>query len=125
MNPSDCTSTIHDHKETVRKFCEDRDWDQFHGAKDLAIGLVTEAAELLDHFRFKSEAEILEMFAKSEKKLAISQELADTFFFLLRFAQRFDIDLSSAFAEKVARNGEKYPIEQARGKNLKYTELTQ
>ncbi|MES2856313.1 MAG: nucleotide pyrophosphohydrolase [Bdellovibrionota bacterium] len=77
--------------ERVRTFCAERDWDQFHGPKDLAIGLVTEASELLEIFRFQSETESQAMFANESKRTAIEDELADVLFFVLRFSQMHKI----------------------------------
>ena len=119
----DSEATLGDLKKLVKKFCDDRDWDQYHNAKDLAIGIITESSELLEHFRFKSEKEIEEMFKDEKKKGEISEETADVFYFLLRLAQKYDIDLSSELNKKIARNGKKYPIEKSRGSNKKYTEL--
>jgi len=107
----------------VRQFCEERDWDQFHNPKDLAIGISTEANELLDLFRFKSEEDMREIFASTDKKIRVEEELADTLFFVLRFAQMNNIDLKKILEDKLAKNGQKYPVEKIKGKNLKYTEL--
>lgn len=109
-------------KQLVKKFCEARDWDQFHGAKDLAIGVITEASELLEHFRFKNEKEIAELFKNKVKKEEISDELADVLFFVIRFAQRYDIDLAQAAKRKLAKSGKKYPVSKFKGSNRKYTE---
>jgi len=119
----DTQTNIHELKEKVRKFCEDRDWDQFHNAKDLAIGISTESAELLEHFRWKSEKEVEEMFNSEKKRTEISEEMADTFYFLLRLAQKYDIDLTTALADKMEKNDKKYPVEKAKGSNKKYSEL--
>lgn len=108
--------------EAVRKFCEEREWDQFHPPKDLAIGLSTEANELLDLFRFKSDAAIAERMQDSEFKEKVSDELADVFFFVLRFAQMNGVNLESALLKKLKKNAEKYPIETAKGSNKKYNE---
>lgn len=72
-------------KKAVQEFCEARDWDQFHNPKDLAIGLSTESNELLDLFRFKDSEQMKEMMKNPTKREEISEELADIFFFLLRF----------------------------------------
>lgn len=109
-------------QEIVKKFCDDRDWEQFHNPKDLAIGISTEANELLDMFRFKSEEQIKAMFENPFKKEDISDELADALYFILRFAQMNDIDLSEALVRKLKKNNEKYPVEKVAGKNLKYKE---
>ena len=119
----DKKTTIEELKEHVRMFCEERDWDQYHGAKDLSIGIITESSELLEHFRFKSELEIDDMFKLNDKKEKISEELADVLYFILRFAEKYDIDLSSVFEKKLKKNNEKYPIEKSKGLNKKYTEL--
>jgi NTP pyrophosphatase (non-canonical NTP hydrolase) len=110
-------------KALVAGFCSARDWDQYHGAKDLAVGIVTEAAELLDLFRFKSDTEIETALADPSQRSKAEHELADVFFFVLRFAQRYGIDLSAAFARKMALNAERYPVDKAKGSNRKYTEL--
>lgn len=109
-------------KEKVKDFCEERDWDQYHNAKDLAIGIITEASELLEHFRFKSESEVDDLFKNKQKKEEISEELADVFFFVLRLAEKYQIDLSDELQKKLEKNTVKYPIENAKGSNKKYTE---
>jgi NTP pyrophosphatase (non-canonical NTP hydrolase) len=110
-------------KSKVKKFCKERDWDQFHGAKDLAIGIITEASELLEHFRFKSEEEIIALFKNKQKKNEVADELADVLFFIIRLAQRYDIELGSAFETKLKKIGQKYPVSKSKGSNKKYTEL--
>jgi NTP pyrophosphatase (non-canonical NTP hydrolase) len=113
----DSKTTIKELKIKVKSFCKQRDWDQYHNAKDLAIGIITEAAELLEHFRFKSDK------FSARKKAEISEEIADIFYFLLRFCQKFDIDLSSALTNKIKINMSKYPISKSKGSNKKYTEF--
>ena len=110
-------------KESIRLFCEERDWDRYHNAKDLAIGIITESAELLEHFRFKSSEESEALFKDPERRRAIAQELADIFYFVLRLAQRYDIDLSDELAAKLKLNAARYPIDKAKGSNKKYSEL--
>jgi len=116
-------TNISDLKMKIKKFCEDRDWDQFHNAKDLAIGISTEASELLDKFRFKTEKEIEEMFKSNIKKQEISDEMADVLYFLLRMAQKYEIDISKELILKLEKNEKRYPLEKAKGSNKKYTEL--
>ena len=122
-NTSDTSTNVEELKTLVRQFCEDRDWDQFHNPKELAIGLSTEAAELLEHFRFQSPEQILEKMRTPATREAISCELADVLFFLLRFSQMEHIDLSDALRHKMEISAKKYPIQLSKGKNLKYTEL--
>jgi NTP pyrophosphatase (non-canonical NTP hydrolase) len=119
----DRQTTIHDLKERIRRFCSERDWDQYHNAKDLAIGVATEAAELLEHFRFRSPEECDALLGEPERRRAIAHELADVLYFALRLAQRYDIDLAAASEEKLRLNAAKYPVDLARGRNAKYTEL--
>lgn len=115
--------TLDEALAAVRSFCSDRDWDQFHAPKNLAIGIATEAAELLSHFRFVPDDRSGEALQDPAKREQVADELADVFFFVLRFADRTDIDLSGALRTKLAKNAERYPIEKSRGKNVKYTEL--
>lgn len=118
----DKTTTLLDLKTLVQDMCAERDWDQYHAPKDLAIGAVTEAAELLEIFRFKSNDEILTMLRDPNMRTSISHELSDTLFFLLRFAQKYDFDLSEGFQKKMELNRKKYPIDQFKGSNKKYNE---
>jgi NTP pyrophosphatase (non-canonical NTP hydrolase) len=119
----DSKTNVQELKEIVRKFCEERDWDQFHGAKELAVALIIESAELLERFRFKSDKEIEELFKDSEKREKISEEMADVLYFLLRLAQKYNIDLTTELKKKIEKNGKKYPVEKARGSNKKYSEF--
>lgn len=118
----DSTITLQQLKDQIQKFCSERDWDQFHPPKDLAIGISTEAAELLDLFRFKTDIEIETKLANAEFKSNVQHELADVFFFVLRFAQKNNIDLSKAVESKMKLNAEKYPVESSKGSNKKYNE---
>jgi NTP pyrophosphatase (non-canonical NTP hydrolase) len=120
---NDSKVTITQLKKIVQQFCEVRDWNQYHGPKDLTIGIVTEAAELLDHFRFKTEAQAREYIANSKKRLEVEHEVADTLFMLLRFAQMYNIDLSKALTRKMTINNKKYPVRKSKGSNKKYTDL--
>lgn len=117
------TDSIKQLTAMVQAFCEARDWDQFHGPKDLAIGVITEASELLEPFRFLSEDEALALLRDPKRKEQIEDEVADVLFFLLRFTQRFNIDLGKAVTRKLAQIEDKYPLEKSRGSNRKYTEL--
>lgn len=114
---------LEDFKERIAEFCGARDWDQFHDAKELAIGLVTESSELLDLFRFKSVAEVEEMFLHPHSREKIEDEVADVLFFLLRLSGRYGIDLRTALEFKIQKNAAKYPVELSRGSNRKYNEF--
>jgi NTP pyrophosphatase (non-canonical NTP hydrolase) len=114
--------TIQELAEMVKNFCEERDWDQFHNPKDLAIGISTEANELLDIFRFKSDEDMKLIFSDTDKREHVEEEIADILFFVLRFAQRNHIDLSEALLKKIQKNAMKYSVESSRGSNRKYNE---
>lgn len=117
----DNKTTVEDLKNLVKTFCEQRDWDQFHNPKELAIGISTEANELLQIFRFKNEEQMKELMS-SNKKNEVQEELADVVYFALRFAQMNDIDLSSVIIDKIEKNNAKYPVDKAKGCNKKYNE---
>lgn len=112
--------SLEDLSKQIRDFCLDRDWDQFHGPKDLAIGLVTESSELLEEFRFLSRDQIERLMASDQGRERVGQELADVTFFLLRFADRFGFDLLHELSKKMVLNAKKYPADQFKGKNRKY-----
>ena len=116
-------TTIEELKQQVKLYCDARDWAQFHTPKELAIGVVTEAAELLEPFRFKSDEEITKMMQDPAFKKEIENELADVLYFLLRFADLNNIDLTTAFKNKLAYNEERYPVHKSKGSNKKYDEL--
>ncbi|MGE3682762.1 MAG: nucleotide pyrophosphohydrolase [Bdellovibrionales bacterium] len=110
MNTSDENTTLDQLKEEVRKFCAERNWDPYHSPKDLAIGLVTEASELLEIFRFVRERELKPLLEDSERRQHMSDELADSLYFLLRFAQLYNFDLSESLRRKMEKNAIKYPV---------------
>jgi NTP pyrophosphatase (non-canonical NTP hydrolase) len=120
---SDSVTTVAELKQIVKDFSDARDWDRFHGARDLAIGVVTEASELLQEFRFKSEDEIEGMFRDPRKTEMIGDEIADTLYFILRIAQKYNLDLSRELQRKMKKNAVNYPVEKSRGSNTKYSEL--
>ena len=120
---SDSETSVEFAKGYIKKFCEDRDWDQFHSPKDLSIGLITEAAELLELFRFKSPEEIAQLFEKPATREKIADELSDSFYFVLRFAQKYNFDLISELKKKMNKNAARYPVEKSKGNNKKYNEL--
>ena len=105
-------------KERIKKFCEERDWSQFHDPKNLAISLNLEAAEVLELFQWTKDNEI------NPKKLEeLPGELADVFYWLIMLAEHYNIDLLEALDQKMDINEKKYPVEKAKGKSDKYTEL--
>ena len=117
----DNKTTIEELKELVANFCKARDWDQFHNPKELAIGISTEANELLQLFRFKNDDD-MKIMMSTEKRNDIEEELSDVLYFILRFAQMNNIDLSSALINKIEKNNKKYPVDKVKGCNKKYNE---
>ncbi len=108
-------------RDKLRRFAKERDWDQFHSPKNLAMALSVEAAELMEHFQWLSEADSQSM--PNEKRTKIREEVADVFLYLIRLADKLDIDLAAAAEGKIEINASKYPIQKARGNNKKYTDL--
>ena len=108
-------------KDKIKDFCEARNWDQFHNAKELSIGAITEASELLEHFRFQTSEQIEVLMADPEKRKEVGEELADVLFFILRFSQKYEFDLHDCFTQKMEKNGRKYPADEYFGKNHKST----
>lgn len=121
----DSQITIEEIKQDIHQFCIERDWDQYHHPKDLAIGAATEAAELLEIFRFKTDEECERLLGRdgdASVRQNVADELADVLFFVVRMAQKYDFDLGQAFRQKMEKNRTKYPVDKARGSNKKYTE---
>ena len=112
---------LQDLRTALRRFAAERDWDQFPYPKNLAIALNVEAAELLEHFQWMSDAESTEL--PPEKRAKIREELADVLLYLIRLADKLDVDLAAAAAEKIELNATKYPVHKARGSSKKYSEL--
>lgn len=101
--------------DIIKKFIEERDWNQFHDPKDLAISLNLEAAEVLEHFQWKNKDAI------SKKELG--KELADVLYWVLLMSSNLEIDLGPVFKEKMRENAKKYPVSKSKGSSKKYTEL--
>ena len=118
---ADTDYTLKEIQNMIRKFCDHRNWDQFHNPKDLAISLNLEASEVLEHFQWKNEQEIVDHL--KDNKEDVGHELADTLYWVLLIANKLDINLSEAFYEKMKKNERKYPIEKAKDSHKKYTEL--
>ena len=121
--PNDGETSVSDLKAQIREFVSERDWDQFHFPKDLAIGLAIESAELLEHFRFRSNEEIHLRLEDEHFQRELRHELADVLYFALLMCANLDMDASQILEEKLALSRQRYPVEHAKGKNLKYTEL--
>jgi len=107
--------------QRIRTFRDERDWMQFHDPKNLAVSIVIESAELLEHFQWKDKAEVAKHIA--ENRDSVADEIADVAMYLFELADNLGIDLKSAMLAKLERNAEKYPVEKARGVATKYTKL--
>lgn len=107
--------------DSLRRFADERNWQQFHSPKNLACALSVEAAELLEHFQWLSEAE--SRVLAETKLIAVREELADVFIYLLQLADKLGVDLVAAAETKLVANRAKYPVEKAAGSSKKYTEL--
>jgi dCTP diphosphatase len=106
--------------ERLRAFRSARDWEKFHKPKDLAISISLEAAELLEHFQWKSDEEVQAHIKRHRE--AISDEMADVASYLFLLANDLGVDLHAAMEAKIRKNEERYPVETARGSARKYTE---
>lgn len=109
------TSDIQEIMTKIVKFTKDRDWDQFHNGKDLALALSIEASELNEAFLWKNSEDV-----KVEK---IKEELADVMNYAFLIANKYQLDIKEIILEKLIKNGDKYPVNKAKGKANKYTEL--
>jgi len=115
------SSNLNDLKRRLRDFAEARDWDQFHYPKNLSMALSAEVAEIVEHFQWLTEDQSKTL---PKAKLAeVATELADTLIYLIRLADKLDIDLLKATQSKIELNEPKYPVDKAKGNAKKYTEL--
>jgi NTP pyrophosphatase (non-canonical NTP hydrolase) len=107
--------------EKIKKFRDDRDWMQFHDPKNMAVSIILEASELLEHFQWKTIEEV-EKYSK-ENIGDIKDEVSDVALYLFELADNLGIDLIKAMEEKIKKNEAKYPVEKAKGKHTKYNKL--
>ena len=108
-------------RDKLRTFAADRDWDQFHSPKNISMALAVEASELLEHFQWLTEAQSRNLLP--EKREEVAQEIADVLLYLVRIADKLNINLVDAANKKLVMNAHKYPAEKSRSNNKKYTEL--
>jgi len=104
----------------LAEFARERDWDQFHAPKNLAMALAGETGELLEHFQWLTEAQSREL--PPDVKQAVALEMADILLYLVRLADKLDVDLVKAAHRKIGLNALKYPVEKFRGSSRKYDE---
>lgn len=107
-------------RDRLKAFAQERDWEQFHSPKNLAMALIVEAAELLEHFQWLTleQSESL----SGDKRREVELEMADIFIYLMRLSERLDVDLLEVVEDKIKMNEEKYPADVVRGSAKKYSE---
>ena len=108
-------------RDALRQFAAERDWDKFHSPKNLASALSVEAAELLERFQWLTEDESRSLSPPDRAR--VSEEMADVLNYLVRLADKLDVDLLDAARQKMQLNAQKYPVEKSRGSAKKYSEL--
>lgn len=124
MKPlTDATATVAELRERVLAFAREREWEQFHSPKNLSMALAAESGELMEHFLWAESRDSAAVLADPKKRGKIEDELADVVIYALEFANIGKIDLAKAIETKLAQNAAKYPVEKARGRSAKYTEL--
>jgi dCTP diphosphatase len=106
-----------------REFVAARKWEKFHTPKNLSMALAGEAAELMEIFQWLTDAESRKVMQSATKARAVSHELADVFYYVLRLADTLGVNLEAAFREKMRHNQAKYPVTLAKGNARKYHEL--
>jgi len=109
-----------DIKKQIINFRDARDWKQFHNPKDLASAISIEASELQEKFLWKSQKDSYEIWKKDPE---VHEEFADILNYLILFAEECEIDITRVMQEKIVKNGLKYSVAKAKGKNEKYTKL--
>ncbi len=120
---TDGETTLAELKTRVLAFAKERDWEQFHAPKNLSMALAAEAGELMEHFLWAETNASREIVRDPAKRAKIEEELADVVIYALEFANIAGIDVAAAIERKMAANAQKYPVEKARGRSDKYTEL--
>lgn len=108
-------------RDSLREFAAERDWEQFHSPKNLAMALSVEAAELMEHFQWSSEEQ--SRHPTAEELAGIREELADVLLYLVRLADQLGVDLLESAQAKILVNASKYPVDKSRGNSRKYTEI--
>ena len=107
-------------KIRLREFAAERDWDQFHSPKNLAMALIVEAAELVEHFQWLTEEQSQTL--PPDKLAEVEQEIADIQIYLIRLADKLGVDMEKAVNAKIELNEKKYPAEKVRGSAVKYND---
>ena len=120
---NDSETQVEDLKKRILAFAQERDWEQFHSPKNLSMAISAESAELMEHFLWQTAESSRQDVFKNPLREKIIEEIADILIFTIEFANVAEIDISSAIRDKMGKNALKYPLEKAKGKSTKYTEL--
>jgi dCTP diphosphatase len=120
---ADSVTTVAELKTRVLAFVRERDWEQFHTPKNLSMALAAESGELMEHFLWASGDQSRALANEPTRRAKIADELADVVIYALEFANMTGLDVAAAIEAKMAANAKKYPVEKARGRSDKYTEL--
>jgi NTP pyrophosphatase (non-canonical NTP hydrolase) len=120
---TDSATTIAELKTRLLAFVRERDWEQFHSPKNLSMALAAESGELMEHFLWATPEQSRAIAADAARRGKIADELADVVIYALEFANITGLDVAAAIEAKMATNAKKYPVEKARGRADKYTEL--
>lgn len=120
---TDSTATVAVLKSRVLAFARERDWEQFHAPKNLSMALAAEAGELMEHFLWATSEDSRVVMKNRVQRRKIEEELADVIIYALEFANMTGINVAAAIEAKMVANAKKYPVEKARGRSVKYTEL--
>lgn len=113
---SDASTVLEDLKRRVAQFVRERDWEQFHSPKNVALSIAIEAAELMEVFQWEPEVESARLAQRPEIRARVDEELADVFIYCVSLANRVGIDISEIVTRKLTRNAAKYPVDQFRGR---------
>ena len=119
MKPLDLDSLM----KQIKTFSEERDWDQFHSVKNLSMALSVESSELLEIFQWQTEGQSNNGKNDPKIKQMATEEVADIFIYLLRVAEKLEIDIDDAVRSKLIKNAEKYPVALSKGNSRKYDDL--
>jgi len=120
---NDAETCLQEIKDRVLAFAKAREWEQFHSPKNLSMAISAEAAELMEHFLWQSPEQSHQDMQQAPLRAKVEEELADIIIYAIEFANMTGLDISGSIESKMKLNGQKYPVEKAKGNSAKYTEL--
>ena len=122
-DPQDNEVKLQELKDEIQAFASERDWEQFHTPKNLSMAIAAEAAELMEHFLWHEGKQSFDVLQDPKKHQEIAEELADIIIYSMEFANITKLDIATIIRDKMKSNAEKYPVEKAKGRADKYTDL--